>query len=336
MSVGFNAKNEQTLNRQLKVQELAVSGLDYELYSYVAGSGAPDAYIGVAGTYGLLANTAITNTGSSVINGNVGLTPGSSISGFPPGVIIGTLNVDNAAAVAAQSAANSGYTALNALSATTISGVLDGQTLTPGNYKVSSSASLAGSGNATLTLNGAGNYVFQIPSTLTTGAGGTPTILLTGGATAAKIYWVVGSSATINVSGSGVFQGNIIANTSITLDGGSANGSMLALNGALTISAATIVTAVSTGSSTINLTIYVREPVAKVVNAYDKIDSSNTVYPLNYASISIVDTNGGLSGYNEFGTAVSDQGAILLSGIPGTTFAPNDCAVVKYIVANHL
>jgi hypothetical protein len=82
-------------------------------------------------------------------------------------------------------------------------------------------------------------------TTLTTGAGGVPVIALTGGARAQDVYWQVGSSATINSGSAGTFQGNIIALTSITdTIGGTVNGSLLALNGAVTLSAASLVNAV--------------------------------------------------------------------------------------------
>lgn len=146
---------------------------------------------------------------------------------------------------AAQTAANSAYTSLNGMTATPISATLDGQTLTPGVYSTGA-ASLAGSGAGNLTFNGAGVYVIQTASTLVTGSGGTPTMTLSGGATAANIYWVVGSSATINSGFTGTFQGNIIAQASITDTlGGTVNGSMIALSGAVTLSAVTAVNAQS-------------------------------------------------------------------------------------------
>jgi hypothetical protein len=125
---------------------------------------------------------------------------------------------------------------------TPITAVLDGQTLTPGVYsEASSTFSLAGTGAGTLILNGAGVYIFQASSTLVTGAGGVPTITLENGATAANVYWLVGSSATINSghgNSSNPFQGNVIAHTSITVTtGGAVNGSLVALNGAVTLSA---------------------------------------------------------------------------------------------------
>jgi len=146
-------------------------------------------------------------------------------------------------AASAQTAAHAAYTSLNAMTATSIPAVLDGQTLTPGVYSTGA-ANLAASANGTLTFNGAGVYVIQVASTLVTGSGGIPTMTLSGGATAANIYWVVGSSATINSGFSGTFQGNVIADASITDTlGGTVNGSMIALTGAVTLSAATIVNA---------------------------------------------------------------------------------------------
>jgi hypothetical protein len=82
------------------------------------------------------------------------------------------------------------------------------------------------------------------------------------------------------------------------------------------------------------ITIYVREPVAVIENGFIKIDSSNTMHDYSKANMAIVDTKGALSGYNEFGVMVSDQGAIALTGV--SALNPNDCLVVKYKVADHL
>jgi hypothetical protein len=82
------------------------------------------------------------------------------------------------------------------------------------------------------------------------------------------------------------------------------------------------------------ITIYVREPVRVIENGFIKIDSSNTMHDYSMANMAIVDTNGALSGYNEFGQQVSDQGAITLTGV--SALNPNDCLVIKYKVAAHL
>ncbi len=148
----------------------------------------------------------------------------------------------------AQSDASSAYASLVAHGGyVIIPSALDGQTLTAGYYNFTSgAATLAASGPGTLTLNGSASDVFVIKtaSTLTTGAGGIPTISLTGGALAENVYFVVGSSATINSGFSGTFNGNIIAQASITDTlGGTVNGSLVALTGAVTLSAATNVNA---------------------------------------------------------------------------------------------
>jgi hypothetical protein len=154
-----------------------------------------------------------------------------------------------ASPAAAQSAASTAYTTLGARTFTTIANALDGQSLTAGNYTFSAGdVNLAQSGAGTLTLTGSptDEFVFKTPSTLTTGAGGIPTIVMAGGALAKNVYWIVGSSATINSGFAGTFQGSVIAQASITDTlGGTVNGSLVALTGAVTLSAATIVNAQS-------------------------------------------------------------------------------------------
>jgi hypothetical protein len=221
----------------------------------IGASGAPvnTPPLATSASYALLAHSSITNTGSSVVTGNLGLYPGTSVTGFPPGLVVGVENVTNAAAQQAEIDATASFTYLNGLTATAITADLDGQTLTPGVYKESSGTfNLATSGNATLTLNGAGVYVFQASSTLVTGAGGVATILLTGGATASNVYWAVGSSATINSGHPGVFQGTVIASASVTDTlGGTVNGRLMALNGSVTLSAATVINVPASSSQVV-------------------------------------------------------------------------------------
>ena len=234
---------DSTNGNGLGIRNLKGAGVKSVVMNSTVGAPVGTPVLGTARTYGILAATAITNTGSSVITGNVGLTPGTSVTGFPPGTISGAENIDNPAVIAAKASAQAAYTDLHSRASTTIASALDGQTLTPGVYSFASgAATLAASGNGTLTLNGNGVYVIQTTTTLGTGAGGIPTITLSGGALASNVYWVIGSSATLNISGSGAFIGNMIANTSVTVDGGSTSGSLVALNGAVTLSAATTIT----------------------------------------------------------------------------------------------
>ena len=244
MEINLNFVVDSANGNGLGIRSLKSNGYVESVYMNVANGGANGRpSLNLAQTYAILGASTVTNTGSSVLTGNLGVSPGSAITGFPPGTVSGTVNAANAAAANAQAQALAAYNALNALSATPISATLDGQTLTPGVYTESSSTfSLAASGNGTLTLNGAGLYVFICASTLVTGSGGTPTITLSGGATAANIFWIVRSSATINSGHAGTFQGNVLANTSITdTSGGTVNGSLIALNGAVTLSAASTI-----------------------------------------------------------------------------------------------
>ena len=207
--------------------------------------------LATAATYGVLGASGVTNTGSTVVTGDLGTYPTASITGFPPGTVSGTIHDADAAAHTAQTDALAAYTDLSTRSATTISPVLDGQTLTAGVYRADA-GHLATSGPATLTFNGSATDVFVIisASTITTGAGGIPTMTLTGGALASNVYWAVGSSATINSGSAGTFVGTVIAQASVTDTlGGTVNGRLIALTGAVTLSAAANIT-VPTGGIT--------------------------------------------------------------------------------------
>ena len=193
--------------------------------------------LGTSSTYAVLANTTITNTGASVLTGNVGIYPatGSSVTGFPPGTYTGTLNAGNAAAQTAKADAQAAYNACVALIPTTTLSAstyvtTNNQTLTAGTYAVGTSLQI----NGNLNLSGDGNsqFVFQIGSTLTTAS--SATITLVGGVNPCNIFWQVGSSATIGTST--VFKGFILANTSITCTtSASFTSGLFALTGAVTL-----------------------------------------------------------------------------------------------------
>jgi len=345
MSVGFNPKSEIPLDQALKVQQLIVSGADYQLFSSSVGTPivTVDPFIASAGNFAALGSSAVSNTGSSVLTGDLGISPAGSITGFPPGTFSGTLHNGDLVAAQAKIDAQAGYTALAAHSSTTIPSALDGQTLTAGYYSFASgAATLANSAPGTLTLNGSATDIFVIKtaSTLTTGAGGPATVALTGGALAKNVYWVIGSSATLNISG-GSHVGNVIAQASITLTSGGASdvmGSLIALTGAVTFSAATTVERQSqpTSTATINISIPINEPVLKVVLASDKVDASNSAYNFDQAHIAILDSKGSLSGFNQSNQPVSDRKIIQLMGLPGTSLPVNDVLDVRYVVQDHL
>jgi Ice-binding-like len=190
--------------------------------------------LGTALNFTVLAGSAITNVGPSVITGNLGLSPGtaSSLTGFPPGTVTGAKHTGtDAVGLQAKNDLITAYT--DAASAPTTSDLtgknLGGKNLTPGVYTFSSSAQLTGP----LTLSGKGVFIFRIGSTLTTASASK--VLLRNGANACSVWWQVGSSATLGSATQ--FQGNLMALSSITMITG-ANilfGRALARNGALTL-----------------------------------------------------------------------------------------------------
>ncbi|MBK5294894.1 MAG: DUF3494 domain-containing protein, partial [Acidobacteriia bacterium] len=185
--------------------------------------------LGTAGNFGVLAGSTVTNTGPSVVTGDLGVSAGSAVTGFPPGTVSGTIHAADATAAQAQIDLTTAYlNAAGRLTPTLVAANIGGTTITPGVYNVASSLGITGN----VTLNGAGVYIFQIPTTLTTAS--TSQIILAGGATAANIFWQVGSSATLGTGS--VFYGNILAQASITVTTGTVlNGRALARTGAVTL-----------------------------------------------------------------------------------------------------
>jgi hypothetical protein len=195
--------------------------------------------LGNANNFSVLAGSTFTNTGSSVINGDIGLSPGTSVTGFPPGTLHGTQNVANALSVQAQGDLTNAYTnAAGQTPVSTVSTELGGSTKTAGVYD---SATGTFGITGTLTLNAEGNpnavFIFKTSSTLITA--GSSNIVLANGAQACNVFWQVGSSATLGTNSS--FKGTILALTSATLTtGAQVEGRILARNGAVTLDSNTI------------------------------------------------------------------------------------------------
>jgi Ice-binding-like/Putative Ig domain len=186
--------------------------------------------LGAAESFAVLAGTTVTNTGSSTITGDLGLSPGTSVTGFPPGVVVsGTIHAADATAAAAQNAVTTAYNSLAGQACTqNLTGELGGLTLAAGVYCFATSAQLTG----TLTLTGPGPFIFKIGSTLTTAS--SSSVVVNPGSRC-NVFWQVGSSATLGTGTS--LAGNILALTSITLTTGASviNGRTLARNGSVTL-----------------------------------------------------------------------------------------------------
>jgi hypothetical protein len=198
--------------------------------------------LGSAANFKILAGSTVTNTGPTTIaGGDLGLSPGSAVTGFPPGTLIppAVMHVTDPTAAQAQLDLTTAYTYTAGLpGAAVLPGDMSGLTFTPGLYKTSSTVTLS-AGNVTLDPQGDANavFIFQVGSTLTT-LGGTQVVLVPP-AQAKNVFWQVGSSATLGTNS--IFQGTIMALQSITLDtGATLHGRALARNGAVTLDSNTV------------------------------------------------------------------------------------------------
>jgi hypothetical protein len=188
-----------------------------------------------AGAFAILAGAGVTNTGPTVINGDLGTSPTGTITGFPPGKVNGTIQAANPAASLAKTDLTTAFNDAMGRSTGAISlpGDLKGLTLAPGLYSNSSSVMIS-SGNVTLDAKGDANatFIFQMGSTLTTFTN--TKVILAGGAQAKNIYWVVGTSATLGTYS--IFYGNILADQAISFNTGAVlNGRALTRIAAVTL-----------------------------------------------------------------------------------------------------
>ncbi len=217
--------------------------------------------LGTAGDFSALAGSAVTNTGLSVLDGgHVGVSPGSSITGFPPGLLMSPFKMHAADAVAAQAQSDLAiaYDAAAGLAPNSdLTGQdLGGLVLVPGVYHFATSAQLTG----TLTLDNLGDpnaqFVFQIGSTLTTASDSSVVTINGGSMPGNSVFWQIGSSATLGVNSA--FEGHLLALTSISLSTGASilQGSALARNGAVTLDGNQIINSVIPEPSTLALVMF--------------------------------------------------------------------------------
>jgi hypothetical protein len=197
--------------------------------------------LGSAASFEVLGGSTVTNTGASVVAGDLGVAPGTTITGFPPGIVTdgGATHAGDALALQAQSDVALSYnsSAGQPCNVHLADRELGGKTLTPDVYCFTSLAQLTGQ----LVLDAQGNtaavWIIQIPGGLSTA--NNSSVLVTNGGGVCNVFWIVGESATIGAGSS--FAGNILALTSITLaPGANLSGRAFARNGAVTLDTNTI------------------------------------------------------------------------------------------------
>lgn len=190
--------------------------------------------LGSAATFAVLASSTVTNTGLTVVTGDLGVSPGSAVTGFPPGIVTGgSIHAGDTTAAQAQLDLTKAFNnAAGRVNPKAVPADIGGMTLSPGLYKAP--VSLMITGNVTLDGKNDPNavFIFQIPSTLITSVNSSVTLI--NKVNACNIFWEVGSSATLNTNS--VFSGDILALASVSLGtGATVNGRAMARTGAVTL-----------------------------------------------------------------------------------------------------
>ncbi|HEY5096291.1 MAG TPA: ice-binding family protein [Candidatus Eremiobacteraceae bacterium] len=203
--------------------------------AYTVGPAIKRVPLGAAAKFAVLAGSTVTNSGPTIVTGDLGVSPGTAVVGFPPGIVRrGSIHAgDGAAAQAKQDLTVAYNDAAGRINPHMLPSDIGGMTLKPGLYRAP--VSLAITGNVTLDGKGDSDSVFiiQVPSKLTVSVNSSVTLI--GRARARNIYWQVGTSATLKKAS--VFKGNILAHASISLGTGArvADGRLLARTGAVTM-----------------------------------------------------------------------------------------------------
>jgi hypothetical protein len=173
------------------------------------------AILGTAENFAVLGGQTVTNTGATHVTGNMGVAPGTAITGFPPGILTGETHAADEVALLAQNDVNTAWNTLAGQACNTdLTGQdLGGLTLTQGVYCFSSSAQLTGPLVLDAQGDPAATWVFQVATALNTASNASVTVINSG--SACNVYWEIGSSATIGANNA--FAGNIVARTSISV-----------------------------------------------------------------------------------------------------------------------
>jgi hypothetical protein len=221
----------------LRVSALLLGGVASLLFATSAMAATATVGLGSAASFSVLAGSTVTNTGPTTMFGDLGLTPGSSVTGAPH--VLGATHVDDAVAIGAKNSLTSAYNDAASRPSNGSAGTdLSGQTFLPG-VRTASSSLLLSAGSVTLDAQGDPNavFIFQVGSTLITGSN--TTVSLINGAQACNVFWQIGSSATL---GTGTrFVGTVMASATITAKtSATIHGRLLAQTGAVNLDTNTI------------------------------------------------------------------------------------------------
>ena len=190
-----------------------------------------------AGTFSVLAGTGVVSTGATAVSGDLGVSPSSSVTGFPQGIVAGAIDAGDAAAAQGQSDLAVAYSDVVARTASAgLEGDLGGRTVDPGVYH--SVAALAVTGTVTLDAQGDPDalFIFQVGAALNTAA--LSAVTLINGAQASHVFWQVLGAAGTGAGAS--FSGTIMASGAITLGAGTTLIGRALSRGTVTLAASTI------------------------------------------------------------------------------------------------
>jgi hypothetical protein len=229
--------------------------------------------LGVATSFSVLAGSTVTNTGPTTMFGDLGLSPGSSVTGAPQ--VLGQSHVDDAVAIEAKNALTTGFNDAASRPTSGSAGTdLAGQTFTAG-VRTASSSLLLSSGSVTLDAQGDPNavFIFQIGTTLTTGSN--TSVALVNGAQACNVFWQVGSSATL---GTGTrFVGTVMAGATITAaTAATIHGRLLAQTGAVNLDTNTITNSTCAAGGTETATAAEALTLAEATKSAETVGASST------------------------------------------------------------
>jgi hypothetical protein len=258
--------------------------------------------LGSAVNYAVLAVTGVTNTGGTVLNGDLGVSPGSAVGGFPPGIVHGSIHANDAQAAQAQTDAATAYGAAASLTPTAASfaGDQNGNTFDAGVYNTAAAFTLTG----TMTLDGQGDpnavFIFQVDAALNTAAASN--VSLINGAQASNVFWqvtgAVSTGALSSFSGTVMAAGAITVGAGASLDGGALSQGLVTLaNNAIT--APDALTFVSPPTPTSALTTTSTDSVLAAGSAGD---TGAITYSSNTPSVCNLDSTTGALSYATPGT----------------------------------